>query len=277
MKKKMILIVSIASLVSLLLGLGIGLAISRAQRDKAQSLFQERLKEANKRLAMVQKRMADEKREAMTALEQQYQQTLNDLEQDLKATMAQTEKLKKEMRNLETSLAEEKEGRARAEGELKKSQEQLTELQTKTRAQLRDLEARLRQTEGELTRTRREYQEERDRHQQSVQTLQQRLETLQQQHQQQLQQAHQQLNALRSESQRLQSDLERTSGHLARCEQHNAALCLIAEELLDAYSKKGLGATLLGKEPITQIKKVELEQFVQKYQRAIEQQRMRKR
>lgn len=279
MTKKLILIVSIVALVALLLGLSIGLGISRVQRNKEQSLFQEKVREATKKLAMVQKKMSDEKREAITAIEQQYQQTVEQLERDLKAHVTQTEKMKKEMRTLETSLAEEKEGRAKAEGELKKHQEQLVELQNKGKAQLRDFEVKLKQREEEIIRTKRELQEERDRHQQSVQTFQQRQDALQQQlqqSQQQLQQIHQQLNALRAEHQRLQGELEKTTGHLGRCEQHNAALCLIAEELLDAYSKKGVGATLLGKEPITQIKKVELEQFIQKYQRAIEQQRLRK-
>jgi hypothetical protein len=43
-----------------------------------------------------------------------------------------------------------------------------------------------------------------------------------------------------------------------------------------AYKNKGIGAAILEKEPLTQIKKVELEQLTQKYKEEIEKLRITK-
>jgi chromosome segregation ATPase len=56
---------------------------------------------------------------------------------------------------------------------------------------------------------------------------------------------------------------------------HNARLCTICDELIRKYESKGVMKTLLTKEPFTQIKKVELEKFVQDYKDKIDQQKMR--
>ncbi len=56
-----------------------------------------------------------------------------------------------------------------------------------------------------------------------------------------------------------------------RCAEHNARLCTIAEELVHKYESKGVVKTLLSKEPITQIQKVELEKLVQDYKDRIDQ------
>ena len=56
-----------------------------------------------------------------------------------------------------------------------------------------------------------------------------------------------------------------------QCAEHNARLCIIAEELVHKYENKGVVKTLLSKEPITQIQKVELEKLVQDYKDRIDQ------
>ena len=57
---------------------------------------------------------------------------------------------------------------------------------------------------------------------------------------------------------------EKTSG-LKRCEEHNVRLSQLAEEVLNAYYEKGVGASLAQAEPFTKLKQVELEKIVQEY------------
>ena len=71
----------------------------------------------------------------------------------------------------------------------------------------------------------------------------------------------------------LQAETKRINQALDTSESNNAELCVIAEELLKKYRNKGLGAVFMDKEPLTQIRKVELEQLIQKYQERIEQQK----
>jgi hypothetical protein len=79
-----------------------------------------------------------------------------------------------------------------------------------------------------------------------------------------------------AEKQAFQAGLEKTARNLGRCQADNAKLCIIGEELVNAYRNKGIGAALLQKEPLTEIKKVELEQIAEKYRQEIEQHRIRK-
>lgn len=74
----------------------------------------------------------------------------------------------------------------------------------------------------------------------------------------------------------LQTELKKTSRNLGQCVSNNAELCVIAEDLVKKYKNKGLGAVLLEKEPLTQVKKVEMEQMAQKYQEEIEQLKTKK-
>jgi hypothetical protein len=67
------------------------------------------------------------------------------------------------------------------------------------------------------------------------------------------------------EKQALQADLKRTTRELGTCSSNNADLALIAEELVKRYKNKGFGAVLLEKEPLTQVRKVELEQLTNQY------------
>lgn len=78
------------------------------------------------------------------------------------------------------------------------------------------------------------------------------------------------------EKQTLQADLKKTTRELGTCSSNNAELSLIAEELVKKYKDKGLGAVLLEKEPLTQVRKVELEQLSSQYQEEIEQKKITK-
>ena len=74
----------------------------------------------------------------------------------------------------------------------------------------------------------------------------------------------------------LQADLKKTTRNLGQCEANNAKLCTIADEILKKYRSKGVGEAMLQREPLTQIRKVELEQFTQKYRDEIEKQKFQK-
>lgn len=79
------------------------------------------------------------------------------------------------------------------------------------------------------------------------------------------------LKKVNGEKDNLQAQLKKTTKALKSCKENNAALCIIGEELVKAYKNKGITTAILEKEPLTQIKKVELEQLTQKYKENIEQ------
>jgi hypothetical protein len=81
---------------------------------------------------------------------------------------------------------------------------------------------------------------------------------------------------IKGEKDALKAQLKKTTTKLSSCEANNANLCIIGDELVKAYNNKGIGAAILEKEPLTQIKKVELEQLTQKYKEEIEKLRITK-
>jgi chromosome segregation ATPase len=72
-----------------------------------------------------------------------------------------------------------------------------------------------------------------------------------------------------------EKDLKALNRKYDQAAEHNARLCTICDELIRKYESKGVMKTLLTKEPFTQIKKVELEKFVQDYKDKIDQQKLR--
>ncbi|MGD9161302.1 MAG: hypothetical protein PVG39_23010 [Desulfobacteraceae bacterium] len=71
------------------------------------------------------------------------------------------------------------------------------------------------------------------------------------------------------------AELRSLENRMKSCTKKNARLCIIAEELLNRYENKGIMSTLLEKEPMTQIKKVELDTLTREYKENIEKQRER--
>ena len=64
---------------------------------------------------------------------------------------------------------------------------------------------------------------------------------------------------------------------LDTCRDHNAKLCIIADEMLKKQqSRSAVGGILLQSEPLTQIGKVDLERFAQEYKDKIEQEKLQK-
>ena len=84
------------------------------------------------------------------------------------------------------------------------------------------------------------------------------------------------LKKVTGEKQALHAGLQKTTNDLGQCVINNAKLSVLSEELLKKYRKKGFGTILLENEPLTQIKKVELEKLTQQYQEEIDQQKVKK-
>lgn len=70
-----------------------------------------------------------------------------------------------------------------------------------------------------------------------------------------------------------ENDLKRITKKLDICREHNERLCTISEDLVDMYRKKGIVKVLSVTEPLTQLRKVEMEKMVQLYKGKIEKNR----
>lgn len=75
---------------------------------------------------------------------------------------------------------------------------------------------------------------------------------------------------LTNEKETLTANLQETTSTLNRCEKHNARLSVLSEELVTAYENKGVGASILQKEPLTGLKQVEVEKLIQQYRDRID-------
>lgn len=85
------------------------------------------------------------------------------------------------------------------------------------------------------------------------------------------------LNAeMDSQSADLNKSLRISERNLDRCENDNAKLYLVAEELLERYKTIGSGKAFMYSEQFTQIKKVELEHLLQEYRYKVEDLRRQK-
>ena len=91
-----------------------------------------------------------------------------------------------------------------------------------------------------------------------------------------LREQEEQVKRLAAEKDRLERELAKANEKLSLYGTHNAKLCVIATELLEAYEKKGVLGALLQKEPFLQVKRVEVERLVQEYRDRIEQNRLKK-
>jgi hypothetical protein len=225
MKRLSRLIKIIIPVAALAAGLVIGLGLSHFQIKKEQKIFQDKIKEANRKIAFTQKRMAEEKNEATVSIEQQYQDDIDELSNEKKAMGIQLGKLKGQVQTLEMTVRESAEASARIKKEsdeaLARSKKDVVEMDRINN----DLDDKLKKSTGE--------------------------------------------------KQTLQAELKKTDRDLDHCVSDNAELCIISEELVKKYRNKGLGTVLMEKEPLTQIKKAELESFIRKYHEEIEQHKIK--
>jgi chromosome segregation ATPase len=85
-----------------------------------------------------------------------------------------------------------------------------------------------------------------------------------------------QAKLLASGKQTLETSLAKVNQDLDTCRNHNARLCLIADEMLKKQQSRSTGGSILQNEPVTQIGKVELERLTQEYKERIEQEKLEK-
>lgn len=209
-------------------GLAIGLGIGGVRIKKEEQIFQGKIKEANRKIAFMQKKTAEEKTDAATFIEEQCQNNLNRLEDEKKALAGELGTIK---------------------------------------GQMQKTEAKAREADELLSNTRKDLQAA----QQSKNALSQQLEKSMQG----VQALREEMKKSEGEKQTAQAGLKKTTQDIERCKADNARLCIIAQDILNRYRRKGLGAVLMGAEPLTQIKKVELEELINKYQDEIEKQKIK--
>lgn len=84
-----------------------------------------------------------------------------------------------------------------------------------------------------------------------------------------------QARLLAAGKQTLETSLAKVNQDLDNCRNHNARLCLIADEMLQKQQSRSTVGNILRSEPLTQIGKVELEKLTQEYKDKIEQEQIR--
>jgi len=208
--------------IALAAGLIIGLGFGQMQVNKEQKICQDKIKEKDKKIAFIQKKMSEEKAAATSNLEQKCLDDANKLQAELMSEKKKAGILGGKVASLN--------------------------------GQLQKLDVRIKAADETVARTKQELQEafrsnkDLDR----------------------------ELKKTAGEKQALQTDLKRTTRELGTCSINNAELAQIADDLVKKYKDKGLGAVLLEKEPLTQVRKVELEQLTSQYQEEIEQKKITK-
>ncbi|HKN18670.1 MAG TPA: hypothetical protein VJW95_02650 [Dissulfurispiraceae bacterium] len=111
---KTTIIIPVAALV---IGLAIGLGIGHMQVRKEQHISQDKVREANKRIAFVQKKMTEEKNEETDSIEQQCKGDLDKLQSEKKGLAGQLGQLKVQVQSMELKARESSQASARAKKE----------------------------------------------------------------------------------------------------------------------------------------------------------------
>ena len=207
--------------VALAIGLIIGLGVCHFQIQKEQKISQGKIAEANKKVAFMQKKMAEEKNETVASMEQQYKSDLEKLQKEKDALAGQTGKMKAQAQTLEAKISEADKEAVRMKKELQERESKVAQVVQHNK----DLDGSLKKVTGE--------------------------------------------------KQTLQAEWQKTTKNLSQCTTNNARLAILSEEILKNYRNKGLGTILLENEPLTQLKKVELEKLTQQYREQIEQQKIK--
>ncbi|MGD0231891.1 MAG: hypothetical protein ABSC19_16310 [Syntrophorhabdales bacterium] len=164
------------------------------------------------------------------------------LEDGMQAIQAETEKVRQEKERL---LAENKGLTTRA-ALLASSIASLEKKNALSEAKSASLESKNGQLTGSMAKTEADHHalEQKERH--TFQTLQER-----------------------------EKELKALNRKYDQCAEHNARLYVIGDELIKRYQNKGVVTTLLEKEPVTQIKRVELEKLARDYKEKIDQQKIK--
>jgi len=111
---KTIIIIPVAALI---MGLAVGLGIGHMQVGKAQQIAQDKIKEANRKIAFVQKKMTEEKNEETDSIEQQCKGDLDKLQIEKKDLTGQLGNLKNQIQKMDLKIMESAEAAARTKKE----------------------------------------------------------------------------------------------------------------------------------------------------------------
>jgi len=221
---KRMVVRALVILVVLVVGISAGFGFEHWQLEKERKVHQDKLNEANRKFALIQKRYTEEKALSYN------------LEGQKRSALEEVEKLRKDNEALGEAVRELKAGVVAYEEQNKQAVEKLARF----KLALDEQEKRFAET---------------------VQAVRER-ET--------------EVKRLSAEQQALQADLKKHREGLERCEGNNARLCIIAADILEKYEKKGVLTALSQNEPLTQLKKVELEKYVQEYRQQIDQEKVKK-
>lgn len=174
--------------------------------------------------------------------------TLAKMQQMLRQTSTERDGLKTQLAEVQKRLDEEKAKSAAAQNQLKSTKRNLGDTDTlleKYKATDVGLRERIEQQRGKM-------KEVVDKYKELVSTLRQ----------------------LEAERNQLRVDLTTKDKAFEVCAQKNVQLYQTSLELADQYEKKGVWQSLVASEPVTQIKRVEIENIVQEYINRVEQSRV---
>ncbi len=104
-------------IVVLVIGLVLGLGIGHMQVRQEQKISQDKMKEVNRKIAYVQKKMTEEKNEATDSMEQQCQGDMDKLQNEKKGLAGQMGKLNDQIQKMDIKLRESAEASARTKKE----------------------------------------------------------------------------------------------------------------------------------------------------------------
>jgi chromosome segregation ATPase len=227
---------SIIAMGALIIGLIIGLGVSNVGIRKDRKIFEDKIREANKKIVFLERKMAEEKAESTASSGQQCQgdqDKLDKLQNEKRTLGVQLDKLKEQMQGLQMKIKESDEASAKSAKKLETKIKESEEASAKSDKKFQEMEQNNKDLDRELKKT-------------------------------------------KGERQTLEAELKKKTQNFDQCRGNNAELCVIAAELIDKYRNKGLGAVIAQKEPLTQIKKVELEKLTQQYQEEIDQLKIKK-
>jgi|SRR5208283_3730788 len=219
------LLVRIALAVAVLgAGAGAGLGYGHLQLGREQQIYQKKINEMNRKIALLAKKASDE-REARSGTEGRNRSLQAEVDRLRKENEEQAEAIKKLDAEAQSS-----------EAKLKDLTEQLARMKAardEVSAQLAQLLQAARDLEG-------------------------------------------QAKLLATGKQTLEASLAKVNQDLDTCRDHNARLCLIADEILKKQQSRSAVGSIFQNEPLTQIGKVELERLTQEYREKIEQEKLQK-
>ena len=141
MKKQSLLLKIVIPLVALSVGLIVGLGLGNSKIKKEQKFYQDKIKEANRRIAFLQEKMTEEKSGAVS-VEQQCQgelDKLDKLQNEKKALGEQLARLKEQLQPLEMKAKDSDEASAKAK-KLEMKVKELDEASAKTKKELQEME-----------------------------------------------------------------------------------------------------------------------------------------